>query len=106
LISGGLAGGQGSQGTTQAPILLVKAIQMQCPPNTRQPRHVPQAAVWLNGGARTFVTATSINTTQSSPKLYTNTWQWLPTLYIKILIQNRRSYLSYSCRHTSGNSVS
>ena len=29
LISGGLAGGKGSQGTTRAPNLLVKVIQMQ-----------------------------------------------------------------------------
>jgi len=32
-------------------------------------------------------------------------WQWLPTLYTKILIQNGRSY-SYSCRRALGNSAS
>jgi len=61
LISGGPAGGKGSQGTTRAPILLVKAIQMQCLPNTPPPLHAPQAAARLNEGARTFVTA-KINT--------------------------------------------
>ena len=71
----------------------------------------PQAAVRLNERARTFVTAKidtsmSINTAQSPPKLYINTWQWLPTLYAKILIQNGRSYLSYSCCHTSSKPTS
>ena len=41
-----------------------------------------------------------------SASLYINTWQWLPTLHTKILIQNGCSYLSYSCRCASGNSVS
>ena len=72
MIGGGLAGGQGSQGTTRVPILLVKAIQMQCLPNTPPPRHSPQAAARLNEGAYTFVTATLINTAQSPPKLYIN----------------------------------
>ena len=40
-----------------------------------QPRHAPQAATRLNGGAGTITTAKiniiSINTAQSPPKLYT-----------------------------------
>ena len=74
LIGGGLAGGQGSQGTTRAPILLVKAIQMQCLPNAPLPQHAPQAAARLNGRVRTFVTAILTITAQSPPKLYINTW--------------------------------
>ena len=73
--------------------------------NAPPPLHALQAAARLNEGAHTFVTAKintsmSINTAQSPPKLYINTWQWLPALYTKILIQNRRSYLSYSYYHT------
>ena len=73
--------------------------------NTPPPLHAPQAAAQLNEGARTFVTASAINAAQSPPKLY-NTWQWLPMLYTKILIQNGCSYLSYSCRRAPRNSVS
>ena len=73
----------------------------KCPP----PWHAPQAAARLNGRAHTFVTAMSTITAQSPPKLYINTWQWLPTLYAKILIQNGRSYLSYSRRRAAGSSV-
>ena len=79
---------------------------MQCLPNAPSPRHAPQAAARLNGRAHTFVTAMSTITAQSPPKLYINTWQWLPTLYTKTLTQNGRLYLYYPRRRALENPAS
>ena len=47
-----------------------------------------------------------INTAQLPPKLYINTWQWLPTLYTKTLTQNGRLYLYYPRRRALENPAS